>query len=256
MPVAELTLHFFRRELSNRFSGSLSGGVWALLQPLLQLAITSLVFVYVFKVRVPGENPPSFIAFFATAFWPWTAFSEAILRSTTSIHDNAALIGKVALPREILVVASVATSFALHLIGFVTIMIVLALAGQGIVLQGLLPALLLYIPLACLALGFALICAAVQVFVRDLIQILGQLLQLLMFAAPVYYDRQMLPQRVQAWVDLQPFTFYAETFRAFLLHHGVFEWHRLLIALLTAGVVLLIGHWVFRRLDPHFEDFL
>lgn len=256
MSAAVLTLRFLQRDLRNRFAGSFSGGLWALFQPLLQLAITSFVFIHVFKARVPGADTIGFVPFLALALWPWTAFAEAILRSTTVIQDNAALIGKVALPKEILVLASVGTSFAIHIVGFVAIVFVLALTGQGVRLAGLPMALLLYVPLAALALGFALICASIQVFVRDLVQALGQLLPLLMFSAPVYYDRLQLPERFRGWLDFNPFTFYAESFRALLLQHGAIDFGRLVIALVMAAVALLLGHWLFRRLDPHFEDFL
>jgi lipopolysaccharide transport system permease protein len=133
---------------------------------------------------------------------------------------------------------------------------VLAIAGQGIHLVGLLPALLLYLPLAALALGIALICASVQVFVRDLVQALGQLLPLLMFSAPVYYDRLQLPERYRGWLDFNPFTFYAESIRSCLLQYGNFDFRQLAIAVVIAVAVLLAGHALFRRLDPHFEDFL
>ncbi|MEO6688395.1 MAG: ABC transporter permease [Dokdonella sp.] len=256
MSAAVLTLGFFRRDLHNRFSGSFSGGLWVLFQPLLQLAITSFVFVHVFNARVPGTSAIGYVPFLALALWPWVAFAEGVLRSTTVIQDNAALIGKVALPREILVVASVATSFAIHITGFIAVVAVLALTGGGIHIGGLLPAVLLYIPLAALALGIALICASVQVFVRDLVQALGQLLPLLMFGAPVYYDRLQLPQRFRGLLDFNPFTFYAESFRALLLDYGAIDLRHLGIALLVASATLMIGHWLFKRLDPHFEDFL
>ncbi len=256
MSAVSLTLRFFARELRNRFAGSFSGGLWALIQPLLQLAITSFVFVYVFKARIPGDVSFGYVPFLATALWPWLAFSDGVLRATTALQENAALIGKVALPREILVLASVGTSFAINLVGFVAIVAVLGIGGQGVLWAGLLPAVLLYVPLFALALGVALICASVQVFVRDLVQALGQLLPLLMFGAPVYYDRAQLPDRFRALLDFNPFTFYAESFRAFLLDYGVFDFLRLGVAVLVAMLVLLFGHWLFRRLDPHFEDFL
>lgn len=256
MSAASLTLRFFQRELRNRFAGSFSGGLWALIQPLILLAVYAFVFVNVFKARVPGADAPGYIPFLVTALWPWTAFSEAILRSTTAVQDNAALIGKVVLPREVLVLASVASSFAVQLLGFLAILIVLALFGQGIALSRLPLALMLYVPLFALALGFALICASIQVFVRDLAQALGQLMTLLMFASPVFYDRELLPENMRGWLDVNPFTFYADSFRALLLHHGTFSGTRCAIALAVAALVLLLGHRVFRRLDPHFEDFL
>ncbi len=251
-----LAMEFLRRDLRNRFAGSFSGGLWALMQPLLQLAITSFVFVHVFKARVPGSGSVGFVPFLAIALWPWVALSEAVLRSTTAIQDNAALIGKVALPRKVLVFSVVAASFMIHVAGFVAIVLVLWASGQGIHLSGLLPALLLYIPLLALALGFGLLFSALQVFVRDLVQVLAQVLPLMMFCAPVYYDRSLLPERFQPWMELNPYTFYAEAFRALLLEHGTFAFRPLLAALLVSGLVLLIGIRAFRKLDPHFEDFL
>lgn len=256
MSLPLLTLRFCERALRERFSGSFSGGLWALFQPLLQLAVYGFVFVHIFKARVPGVDAPDYLIFLVVALWPWTALAEAILRATTAIEENAALIGKVALPREVLVLASVVASFAIHLVGFLVIVLALAAFGQGVHLAGLAPALLLYVPLFALALGLGLACAAVQVFVRDLVQIVGQLLPLIMFSAPVFYDRSLLPEQYRNLMDLNPFTFYAEGFRTALLHYGTFEWSPVLLACALALAVLLAGRWLFARLDPHFEDFL
>jgi lipopolysaccharide transport system permease protein len=256
MPNGLLIRRFVGRELRNRFAGSLWGGFWALFQPLLQLAIMSFVFVRIFSARVPGLDASSYAPFLAVALWPWTAFADGVLRATTSIQENAALIGKVAVPRELLVLSSVAASFLIHVAGFIAVVVVLAFMGTGIRLGGLLPALLLYVPLVTLVAGLALICAALQVFVRDLSQALGQLLPLLMYCAPVFYDRMQVPPAYRSLFDLNPFTFYAETFRAILLDHGTFDGGRLLVACAIALGVLLVGHVLFRRLKPHFEDFL
>jgi homopolymeric O-antigen transport system permease protein len=256
MSAASLTLRFLQRELRNRFAGSFSGGLWALMQPLMMLAVYSFVFVKIFPARVPGGDTQGYVPFLVAALWPWNAFSEAVMRSTTVVQENAPLIGKVVLPREILVVASVAATFALQLAGFIAILVVLRLLGKGVAITMLPFAVLLYVPLFALALGFALLFSSVQVFVRDLAQALGQIMVLLMFAAPVFYDRAQLPPQWQHWLDFHPFTFYAEAFRAILLGHGSVSLAGLAIALVVAAIVLLAGHAVFRRLDPYFEDFL
>jgi lipopolysaccharide transport system permease protein len=118
------------------------------------------------------------------------------------------------------------------------------------------PAILLFVPLFALTLGFALIAASVQVFVRDLAQALPQVLMLLQFTAPIFFDRAQWPESLQRWLSIHPFTFYADAFRALLLHHGEVGLARYLVAIAIAAIVLFVGHRVFRRLDPHFEDFL
>lgn len=248
--------HFFARELSNRFLGSFSGGLWALIQPLMQLAIYSFVFVYIFKARVPGAGAPGYVPFLLVALWPWTAFSEAVMRATTSILDNAALIGKVSMPRTVPVLAVVATSFALHTFGYIAILLVMPLFGE--------PAHLLWLPLVLvvqcllmlLATGFALALSALQVFVRDLVQVVTQLLMLAMFAAPIFYARDSMPAWAGKFIGMHPFTYYAETMRAMLLYGRAPDLAGSAIAVAVALAIFGIGAWLFHRLNPHFEDFL
>jgi len=256
MPALRLALHFIRRDIRNRYLGSFSGGLWALLQPLIQLGVYGFVFVYVFKTRVPGADAPGYVPFLALGLWPWTAFSESLMRASTAIQDNAALIGKVALPRGVLVFAATASSFLIQGIGFCAIAIALRLGGVPIDLLALPLALCGFVQLFLLALGFAFLFAAVQVFVRDLAPSLPQLLMLWMFASPVFYAREQLPQRYQGWLDFNPFTHYVEFFRTTLLHSGSVTLAGQAISVAAALAVLALGFAVFRRLGPHFEDFL
>ena len=257
-PPIALVSHFIRRELRNRYLGSLSGGLWALLQPLAQLAIYGFVWAYVFKMRPPGgdASPAAVVPFLALGVWPWNAFAESITRSATVIQDNAGLIGKVALPRSILVIATASSSFLLHGVGFCAILIVLSLLGMPIALIKLPLALLGFVLLYVLALGFAFLFAAVQVFVRDLSQVLAQIMPLWMFVSPVLYSREFLPPAYRGWLDFNPFTFYPEFFRALLLGIGTMELLAIFFALIIAGAVCALGYAVFRRLDSRFEDFL
>ncbi len=256
MPALRLALHFIRRDIRNRYLGSFSGGLWALIQPLAQLAVYSFVFVYVFKARVPGAGAPGYVPFLALALWPWTAFAESLTRATTAMQDNAALIRKVALPREVLVFAAVAASFLIQGIGFLAIVFALRAFGVPVQLAALPWVALVYAQLFVLALGVAFLFAAVQVFVRDLSAALPQLLMLWMFASPVFYARESLPEAYRPYLGLNPFTHYPEFFRAALLHMPGPPAISDAVALVGALAVLAIGGLVFRRLNPHFEDFL
>ena len=248
--------HFLSRDLKNRFLGSFSGGLWALIQPLVQLAIYAFVFVHIFKARLPGADAPDYVPFLIVALWPWTAFSEAVLRATTSIVENAGLIGKVALPRQIPVLATVTASFLLHGAGFVAIVLILPLFGYATHPAWLLLALPVMLLLWVLATGFALLFAAIQVFVRDLMQALTQLMMLAMFAAPIFYAREMMPERFQGLMSLHPYTWYAEAMRDMLLRGQAPALVSTLATIVVAFVVVGMGAWVFRRLDRQMEDFL
>jgi lipopolysaccharide transport system permease protein len=256
MSALSLTLQFVRREVELRYLGSITGGAWALLQPLIQLAVYGFVFVVVLHAPVPGAAASGFVPFLVMGLWPWNALAEGVTRAATAIQDHAALIGKVALPRQILVVARVAASFLVQIVGFVAIVLVLRLVGVPLHLAALPVALLGFVPLFLLSLGIGLIFAALQVFVRDLAPALPQLLMLWMFASPVFYDRAALPARFQGWLDANPFAYYPEWFRSILLHGLAPPITAQLLAVSVAAVTLALGVWLFRRLAPRFEDFL
>jgi ABC-type polysaccharide/polyol phosphate export permease len=156
----------------------------------------------------------------------------------------------------VLVFAAVASSFLIHGVGFCAIVIALRLSGVPIDLLAMPLALCGFVQLFILALGFAFLFAALQVFVRDLAPALPQLLMLWMFASPVFYARTQLPERYQGWMDFNPFTHYVEFFRATLLHSGSVTLAAQMISLVVALGALAIGFMIFRRLGPHFEDFL
>jgi ABC-type polysaccharide/polyol phosphate export permease len=256
MSTLRLALHFARRDFRNRYLGSFSGGLWALAQPLLQLAVYAFVFVQVFRQRVPGADAPGYVPFLVCAMWPWNALAESLQRGTLAIQEHAGLIGKVAVPRLALVLAPVIASFAVHGVGFVLIAMVLWAGGWGIDPWGLLLALPLLVALMAFAAGLVLMLSTLQVFVRDIASALPQVLMLWMFLSPVMYGRDMAPPRFQPLLDANPFSAFAGVFRFALLHQPLPTAGALAWAAAWLALVLLAGTFVFRRLQPHVEDFL
>jgi ABC-type polysaccharide/polyol phosphate export systems, permease component len=162
-----LLYEFTRREIANRYAGSLSGVAWTFLQPLAQLAIYAVIFTQVFRASVPPEFPGvTYTAFVAVALWPWIMFAEAVQRGMVSITANAGLIRKVALPNQVFVFSSVIACYAIHLAGFLVVLGVLAAMGENIRLAAVPSALLLLAPYLLIATGAALILAALQTLLR------------------------------------------------------------------------------------------
>lgn len=243
------------QDLQTRFTGSLLGAAWSVLAPLLQLAVFYVVFLHIFKARVPGLEPDAYLVFLALGFWPWFAFSEAVARATTAVQDSAALAAKIALPRALPVVARVLASFLVHGVGFVAVLLVLLAIGPPLHWSGLPAALLLWLPLLAMALGIGLVVASLQVFVRDLSQSIGPLLSLGFFLTPIVYALQMAPLGLSRWLQWNPLTAVVQGQRSLLLFgDGVVDgWPAMAIG---AVLLPLIGLWVFRRTAPWFEDYL
>jgi ABC-type polysaccharide/polyol phosphate export permease len=249
-----LFVNFYRRELTTRYLGSVSGFAWALVHPLALLAVYHFVFTTVF--RTTGFAGQSFLAFVAVALWPWLAAQEALQRGTVSLAGYAGLIRKVAFPHELVVYASVAATLTLHLAGYLAVLVVLRVAGEPIHLEGLLVALPLGLVMAVAVAGLTLALASLQVFVRDVEHVLMPLLMIFMYLTPILYPLTLVPASLRPWVAANPFGWLVGRLREALLEGRLGFEAADLVALAGALVVFALGRAMFRRLSPHFEDFL
>lgn len=246
--------NFFRRELFSRYLGSVSGLAWAFLQPLALLTVYHFVFTTVF--RAGPMNGKSFLLFVAIALWPWLAAQEALQRGTVAIGGYAGLIRKVAFPHELVVYASVGATLVLQFVGYLAVLVVLAVVGEPVRFEGLPLAIALWIVMAVAVTGIALALSALQVFVRDIEHILLPVLMILMYLTPILYPLSLVPESVRPWVAANPFGYLVDRLRDALLEGRLAPSWGDALAVLVAIALFLGGRWIFLRLSPHFEDFV
>ena len=244
------------RGVRSDYLQNLTGFAWLVLQPLLLLAVYAFVFTTIFKARVPDGGAMGFVPFLAVAFWPWTAFSESVLRASGAITGNAALIGKVAFPSELLPMSTVAAAFLMNMLGYLVVLVVLQLMGTPVVWTGLLAAVPLLVLLWLFASALALFVSALQVFIRDVAQILPPLMTFWFFTTPILYGVESVPAALGLVMRFNPMAWFATRLRDFLLYAdfglGLSDLLMALVVLLLFGAALLF----FRRVSTHFEDFL
>lgn len=251
-----LLASFTRREIANRYAGSVTGLAWSLLHPLAQLAIFSFVFSQVFRIGVPEGYPrASYVTFVAVALWPWIMFSEGLQRAMSSIAANAGLIRKVAFPHRLLVFSSMLASCAIHAAGFVAVLVALKATGEPIRLEGLPIAFVLLVPYMLLATGIGAALAALQTLLRDVEHVIQVLITILFYASPILYPASLVPERLRHWMDANPLGWFSERLREVLLQGaGLVPGDA--VAAVGCLVAFGAGMWIFERLSPHFEDFL
>ena len=250
-----LLSNFISREIRSRYLGSVTGLLWALIQPLALLAIYAFVFSTIFQVRFPELGGHRFLSFVAVALWPWQIFSEGIQRGMAAIQANSGLIQKVAFPREILVYANVIAASVIHLAGYAAVLLVLILIGETITPSGFVLALLSLLSLWLITAALALVLAALQVFLRDVEHVIVPLLMILFYATPILYPLSLVPANLHWAYQLNPIAYLMGRLRDALLHAGqlaVNDAWMLLGVLVAFSLALLF----FRRLEPFFEDFL
>jgi lipopolysaccharide transport system permease protein len=217
----ELWWQLSRREVQGRYRGSMLGWGWSFITPLLMLAVYTFVFSQVFQARwgdLQESGPLVFAINLFAGLIVFNVFSEIASQSPTLILTNANLVTKVIFPLEVLPAVSVAAALfhaltsLVVLVGFQLVNGLLAGSGLG------LPATLLWLPLVwlpllsgCLALGWLL--AALGVYLRDLGQVIGVAVNLLMFLSAVFYPLSALPERWQPLLQLNPLVLVIEQTR-------------------------------------------
>jgi lipopolysaccharide transport system permease protein len=256
LTINPLLRALFERELKNRFLGGVLSPIWWVVQPLLQLSIYALVFSLFLKVALPPKYGSSYLAFLAVGLWPWIAFTDSVTRGAGSLLAQGALITKTQLPRAWVPLSVVSVTFALHFLALVVIVALLIALGIPIHAMGLIATLPAWIALFLAALGVAWFVSVAHILIRDVEPMLGPLLFLLTFLAPIQYPIEVVPEKFRSLIFANPFAHVIERFHgAYLLGElapGVTD------ALLVIGGALIawVGYAIFKRVAPHVDDYL
>lgn len=248
-----------KADFRKRFVGSYFGIVWMFVQPIVTVLIYFLIFgPYGFRSEPPVPAP--YVLWLVPGIVPWFFFSEALNTGTGCLHEYSYLVKKVVFPVEVLPIIKLISCILVH--GF----FVLIMAGLYIC-YGRMPLLtwiqVIYYSFAAsvLALAFSYLTSAIQVFFKDITQIVGICLQFGMWMVPIMYDESMFTDKLPALeivFKLNPFYYIVAGYRDSMLT-GDWFWERPTLTLYFWGitaVLFLFGLKVFKRLRPHFSDVL
>ena len=247
----ELLYFLVWRDVKVRYRHTVLGAAWALLQPVMTMAVFAIVFGRL--AHVPSDGQP-YAIFVLTALIPWTYFATAIAAGANSLVGSEHLISKVYFPRLLIPVAAVLTPIVDFAIGLALLVVVLLSAGRLPSFAVLM--LPLFVLLALMtALATALWCSALNVRYRDVRYLLPFAIQFWMFATPLAYPASIVPDRWRAVIGLNPMATVAEGFRWALLGTAA----PVTMAVLSFVVVtaaLVSGVAYFRRMEGTFADVL
>jgi lipopolysaccharide transport system permease protein len=237
------------RDVKVRYKQTLLGAAWAILQPLCQMIIFTVLFSRVAGIESDGIPYPIFSY---AALLPWTFFSNAVLNSSNSLVGSSNLITKVYFPRMIIPGAAVGAGlvdFAIASLLLVVLMIYYRIALTWNVL--VLPLLLLEITL--LATGVGMWMSALNVKFRDIRYALPFLVQLWMFASPIIYPSSIIPEKWRWVLVLNPLMGNISGFRSALFGRN-FDWYAIAISWVITIVMLVYAAYTFRRMEKTFAD--
>ncbi len=252
-----LIWQFARREVLGRYRGSVLGVSWSVLTPMAMLAVYTLVFRHIFKAKWPGveDGNMSFALnlFAGLLVFNWAA--EFLSRAPRLVTEQPNLVTKVVFPLQVLPWSALLSSFFHALVSCAVWLAGCLLFGQGLHLSWLaLPLVFLALMPTLLGLGWAL--SALGVYFKDLGEIVGLVMGMLLFLTPVFFPLSVLPDFLQVWVQFNPLAIPIEALRQIGLM-GVWPNVSSLLQLFAVGLgVALGGAWLFERSRKGFADVL
>lgn len=233
-----------QRDLRVRYSTSLLGYFWSLLDPLVMAGIYWFVFTQVFQ-RGVGNEP--YIVFLLSALLPWMWFNGAISDCTRAFLREAKLIRSTRIPRTIWVNRLV-LSKGIEFLASIPVLVLFA-----VVYGAPLSANVVFFPLAIiiqaiLTAGVGLIVAPLVVFFRDLERAVKLVLRFLFYASPIIYGTANLPQQLHFWAAFNPLSGIFSLYRA-AFFPGQLDWFVVGVSVVMSLVFLGLGILVFARTE-------
>jgi ABC-type polysaccharide/polyol phosphate export permease len=248
----ELVRTLAERDFRVRYKQAVLGFAWTLLTPFALMVVFTIFFQRVANVDTGGAPYPLFAYL---GLLPWTFFSTSVSNGGQSLIVNSQLINKVYCPREVFPLASTAVAAVDTAISVLMLCLLF-------VLTGFMPkATTVWLPVMLavqvgFTFGLTLLTSAAVVYFRDLRHVLPILLQLGLFATPVAYAMDVVPENLRVlYSAANPLAPVIDGYRRTVLYGLPPNWELLVPGAVTAVVLLIFGYLIFKRLEPGFADY-
>lgn len=251
-----LIINLAKREILQRYQGSLFGLLWTILTPLIMLAIYTFIFSVVFKAKWGGvEDKYQFSMLLFSGLIVFNCFSDIISRAPTLIISYSNYVTKVIFPIEILpFVITLSALFNLLISFFVWLFFYTILIGFPSVYIVLTPIIL--VPFILMCIGLTWIISSIGVYIRDLNQLVTLIVSAMMFMTPIFYPISALPEKYQSYLHLNPITTIVESFRSLAIYGNIPDMEFLLMYSVFAVAIYVIGYFWFNKISKGFSDVL
>ncbi|WP_024352435.1 ABC transporter permease [Aurantimonas coralicida] len=249
-------LSSIRGELKGRFARSYLGGFWFILHPLAQSLIFSIVLAEVMRARMANiDSPAAYPIYLLSGMAAWGLFAEILNRSMTIFIEQASAMKKIAFPRLCLPVIVWGSAIINHLLLLLAIAVIFVFFGHypGIAW--------IYLPIgivliSALAFGLGVLLGVLNVFARDVGQVMVVLTQLWFWLTPIIYVKNAVPDRIHAYIDLNPMTGLVAIYQDALLLNQAPTLGSLIPSAVVGAIAVVASFVIFRRASPELVDAL
>ncbi len=252
----DLWFMFVKRDFLASFKQTILGPLWFFVQPIL----TTIIFTFVFGniAGISTDGMPK-VLFYMSGLVIWNYFSEGFNKTANLFVSNAAMFGKVYFPRLIMplsIVTSGLIRFAIQFCLFIGILLYFKFTGDARVLPNwnivFVP--LLILMMAGYALGLGMIISSMTTKYRDLSMLVGFGVTLLMYATPVIYPLNAVPDKYVTIVNANPLVPIVELFRYAFLGSGQVSAGSMMYSVIFMVGLLIGGIVIFNKVEQNFMD--
>ncbi|MCR5799090.1 MAG: ABC transporter permease [Lachnospiraceae bacterium] len=249
-----------RNDFKKRYAGSSLGALWAMIQPVVTVAMYYVVFDIIMgagaQVGARATKIP-YVLFLTAGLVPWFYFSEALNNGTQALIEYSYLVKKVVFKISILPIIKVIAATFIHIF-FVLVMLVIA------AYYGFYPTVytiqIVYYSICTFIFVLALCYStcAIMVFFKDIAQIINILLQIGMWATPILWNIEGFDESIQMYIKINPLVYIVNGYRSALCERTWFfeDFYSTVYFWIFTVVLFGIGCLIFKRLKPHFADVL
>ncbi len=245
-----------RGELRARFARSYFGGLWFILHPLAQSSIFALVLSEVICAKIPNiNNKAGYAIYLMAGMAAWSLFTEILNRSTTIFIEYSGLLKKISFPRLSLPMIIWGTALTNQFLLLSATAVVFIFFGHFPGVAWVILPLGIFI-ISIFAFGIGILLGIFNVFSRDVAQVTSILLQIWFWLTPIVYPYNIIPQKLQSFVAINPFTPLARLYQDALLYNQFIDLNLLTIPVAVALGVFTLAFFVFYCANHELVDAL
>lgn len=232
-----------RNDLRSKYAGQILGRWWIVLSPLILLAIYTVVYAYIFRLRPQNMEPMQYVVYIFCGLVPFLSMAESLNSGTNSITSNVSILKNITFP--VIIIPIKATIIA-HIPLLFSLLAVLIMDGAFSKLS----IHLLFLPLIVLLqviflCGLSFFLSLLNVVVRDTANLVTYLIMLIMIASPIAYTQDMVPEKLRIFLTLNPFAYFFQMYQDTIALNKSPEPKTFLIAALLAIITFMAGERIF-----------
>jgi len=245
-----------KNDIVSRFARSKFGFLWMIVNPLSQVAIYALILSNVLAAKLPGVTSQFSYAIYLTAgLLGWSLFNEIVTRCLSLFVEQANIMKKMSFPKITLPTIVVWSSLINNFLLFVSMLVIFLLLGHPLEV-GIFWIIPLTVLTVLLGLGVGLILGVLNVFARDVAQVVPIILQMLFWFTPIVYPKSIIPEKFLFWLELNPLVGLVSSYQGVILYGASPDLVSSLSILGVGLICVFAGLFMFRKSSPEMVDVL